>query len=64
MERAVVDLQKGRGMWTKEGCDIRRTSAAMQLYPSVCNNKSSSVFIDIFLFLLSSVINYMSSIGR
>jgi len=30
-ERAVVDLQRGRGRWAREGYDIGRTSATMGL---------------------------------
>jgi len=31
MERAVVNLQRGRGRWARKGDDIRTTSATMEL---------------------------------
>jgi len=31
MERAVVDLQRGRERWAREGYDISRTSATLGL---------------------------------
>jgi len=30
-EKAVVDLQRERGRWVREGYDVRRTSAMMGL---------------------------------